>query len=324
MGLRTGFTGKKEIETMSKTIKRYGGRYSIAIALFACLGLAAGSMFFSNHASAKTAFDTLTLSGVSSTENTITLGVTAGPSGAPAGFSVQWMLKSEYDNYGWPTDSGDPGDRTSFCKASFSGQPGKSTYAMGGTFPTNYREVTIGNLNDEEVGVSFSCDDQELECGSDYVFRAFAHANNQFNRSANSANLVFSTAECPEPPQGGTCAHVHSDGYWKTHQSEWNTATLGIGTVTYSAADVLAMLSRPSQGNNGIVFLAHEVIAAKLNILNGCKEPTACTTAALASADAKIGATNPLTAVTAKGFKDPEEGRLHDFNTGNDPQCPAP
>jgi len=309
---------------MSKTIKRYGRRYSAVIALVALLALAAGSMLLSNSAlAAKTTLDTLTLDCVSETENTITLRVTAGNSGAPAGFSVQWMLKSEYDNYGWPSDSGDPGDRTSFCKASFSGTPGASSYNLSGPSGlNNSRLVTIGDLNDEEVGVSYSCDDQELECGTEYVFRAFAHANNQSNKSAFCPTHVCSTDSCPEPPEGGTCARVHSDGYWKTHQSEWNVTSLTIGAVSYSAADVLAILNRPSQGNNGIVFLAHEVIAAELNIANGCKAADDCTTASLASANAKIGAQNPLTATTAKGFKDPEEARLHDFNTGNDPQCP--
>src|SRR6185369_7840012 len=66
----------------------------------------------------KIGLDAPVISCVSSTDASITIRVCAGASGAPAGFSVQWMLKSDYDVYGW---SDDPANTVSFCKASFSG-----------------------------------------------------------------------------------------------------------------------------------------------------------------------------------------------------------
>jgi len=46
-----------------------------------------------------------------------------------------------------------------------------------------------------------------------------------------------------------------------------------LGAVSYSESQLLQILNRPAQGN-GLVILAHQLIAAKLNIANGA-DPTA-------------------------------------------------
>src|SRR5687767_10642905 len=63
--------------------------------------------------------DKLTITKGDSTDATITLTVTAGATGAPAGFSVQWMTLKDFNANGkaWPTDS--LSTPASFCKASF-------------------------------------------------------------------------------------------------------------------------------------------------------------------------------------------------------------
>ena len=43
---------------------------------------------------------------------------------------------------------------------------------------------------------------------------------------------------------------------------------LTLGTVTYSQAQLLAIFNTPVRGN-GLISLAHQLIAAKLNILAG-------------------------------------------------------
>jgi len=49
--------------------------------------------------------------------------------------------------------------------------------------------------------------------------------------------------------------------------------SLTLGAVSYDASELLQILNRPAQGN-GLVILAHQLIAAKLNIANGA-DPTA-------------------------------------------------
>ncbi len=56
---------------------------------------------------------------------------------------------------------------------------------------------------------------------------------------------------------------------------------LTLGTVNYTEAELLQILDQPAQGN-GLVILAHQLIAAKLNIANDAAQ-------AIADADAMIG-----------------------------------
>lgn len=214
---------------------------------------------------------TPTLSWTGSTAVTISLLVTAGATGAPAGFSLQWVEASQFATTGWPA-SDDP----LLCKASFSGNAQNSRFnlAPGGSTP-----VEVGNLFDEEPGVSFNCD--ELKCGTEYVFRAFAHATRDLNRSEFTPNLTASTLPCT--PNAGC---TRTQGYWKNHAEAWPVSTLQLGSNTYSAAQLLSILNTPAQGN-GLLSLAHQLIAAKLNVASGA-DPSALGTA-IADADALIG-----------------------------------
>jgi hypothetical protein len=81
--------------------------------------------------------DPMTVTCVGATETTITVRVCAGPSGAPGGFSLQWIKKSDWeagpdgilgtdDDNSWPL-SDDP----RICKASFSGQANNTNWNLG-------------------------------------------------------------------------------------------------------------------------------------------------------------------------------------------------
>jgi hypothetical protein len=63
-------------------------------------------------------------------------------------------------------------------------------------------------------------------------------------------------------------------------------SSLTLGTVSYTQAQLLPILDQPAQGN-GLVILAHQLIAAKLNEAHGA-DP-ADTAQATADADAIIG-----------------------------------
>jgi hypothetical protein len=266
-----------------------------------------------------TKLDTPTLECVDESQVTIFLQVCAGASGAPAGFTVQWQPKppdTECGDVVWP-------DSTDVCKGSFSGVPGCSIYNLGSNA---CRTVEIGNLLDAECGVGLeNCGANELRCGTEYVFRAFAHnVPHGANKSDFTANLCCATEDCVEE------CRALSQGYWKQHACNWpapftpgaagtasagqcgtvgsdpNTScacddqhTIKIGNNDYNQCELLCALTRTSgiPGGNALVTLAHQLITAELNILNGAAPPD-CD---LDAAHALIGDLNILTDVVPSG-----------------------
>ncbi len=64
---------------------------------------------------------------------------------------------------------------------------------------------------------------------------------------------------CPEP---------HTIGYWKNHPEEWPVDSLEIGGVTYAQEELLDILWS-AKAKDATSMLAAQLIAAKLNVLNG-------------------------------------------------------
>ncbi|WP_157807675.1 hypothetical protein [Hymenobacter chitinivorans] len=89
-------------------------------------------------------------------------------------------------------------------------------------------------------------------------------------------NLAFCRLQCN-----------YTQGYWKNHADSWPVSSLTIGTVAtpYSKADLIKVLNTPVKGN-GLLALAHQLIAAKLNVAVD-HDPSIAT--AIAQADALIG-----------------------------------
>lgn len=77
-----------------------------------------------------------------------------------------------------------------------------------------------------------------------------------------------------------------TQGFWKTHPTAWPTPSLTLGTQSYSQAQLLSLLSAPSQGDASVI-LAKQLIAAKLNIANG-SDPTPVAST-IAAADSLLG-----------------------------------
>ncbi len=243
----------------------------------------------------KSKFDTPTLACAGSTASSINLTVTAGASGAPAGFSVQWMTAADYAAYGWPANSdcpldinGNPTCSDSFCKASFSGNANGSTYNLAANQAIT---IQIGDTLYDDPGASSTCDSTPLACGTAYVFRVFAHANSTKNRSDFSANTTCSTIACTG---NGGC--TLTQGYWKTHgpgvcvsgnnTNTWPSASLMLGSVVYTDAELCSIFNTPA-GGNGLISLAHQLMAAKLNVASGADDSSVA--GAIAAADALIG-----------------------------------
>jgi hypothetical protein len=64
-------------------------------------------------------------------------------------------------------------------------------------------------------------------------------------------------------------------------------ASLDLGTSSYDLAELISILKQPPQGN-GLVILAHQLIAAKVNVANGSDDSAVAAT--IIAADALIGA----------------------------------
>ncbi len=229
-------------------------------------------------------YDPPTLTCVFATQVSIDVEVCAGATGALAGFSLQWMTAADFaaNNFQWYL-SDDP----RLCKASFSGQANLSRYDLGANQCVTVR---VGDFLFDN-GASTNCA-TDLVCGTQYVFRAFAHADNTRNRSDFTPNLACSTAPCG---RGDSC--TFTQGYWKTHgpvgcqtgnnTNQWPVDKLTLGTVEYTDAELCSILNKPAAGN-GLLVLAHQLIAAKLNVANGADDTAVA--AAIAAADALIGA----------------------------------
>ncbi len=97
---------------------------------------------------------------------------------------------------------------------------------------------------------------------------------------ANRDVLMTLTFECC--PTGCT----YTQGYWKNHPEFWPVTTLALGSVTYTREQLVQILKEPVSGN-GLISLAYQLIAAKLNIL--AEAPQAPVSAAISAADGLIG-----------------------------------
>jgi len=83
---------------------------------------------------------------------------------------------------------------------------------------------------------------------------------------------------------------TYTQGYWKNHPEAWPVEEIMIGGVTYTKAEAITILETPPKGD-ATYILAHQLIAAKLNILKGA-DPSAVETT-ITEADDWLSA-NPL------------------------------
>lgn len=235
-----------------------------------------------------------------------TLFVTAGPSGAPNGFTVRWMDASTYYGNGGQFQA-EPS--LGEDRAAFTGEPTLNTF--GGQYttfkiePNQTIRVEIGDLADE-TGVSGSRG--ELATGQSYYFAVFANDENGNPGSELSAVVNDQTT--------ATTNCTYTVGYWKNHEEAWPVTSLTLGTVVYTKAELLSILNEDVNGN-GLVSLAHQLIAAKLNIAQGA-DPSAAS-ACIAAADALIG--NLVVPPVGSGYLDPSTTSattqcLDDYNNG--------
>jgi hypothetical protein len=206
------------------------------------------------------------------------------------------MLASEYalgpDGLPGTRDDNTWFTAPSYCGASFSGVPGCATnYSLA---PNACITVNIGDNLFDTCGASSSCPNQPLDCDTEYVFRSFAHnVPGGLNKSDFSATLTCKTDPCG----GGDTDCTYTQGYWKTHGPEgcvagnntnqWAATSLTLGNVSYTDLQLCSIFNTPAAGN-GLISLAHQLIAAKLNVAKGAV-PDLATAQCILEADTLIG-----------------------------------
>jgi hypothetical protein len=256
---------------------------------------------------AQTPLDVPSASLVTAQPSGLLMQLQAGQSGAPSGFYVEWMTKADYDALGgWPTGSQSP---PSYSFGIFWGTPtfiltpGEPDFSLGANASVN---IGVGKLFDE-TGIATD-NSAELVASEQYVFHVMARSWATTPGSAFSQTFLTGTSA------SNNC--TFTQGYWKNHPSVWPVSSLMLGTVTYSKAQLLSILGQPA-GGNGLIILAHQLIAAKLNIANGASSTSVATT--IAQADAAIG--NLVVPPVGSGYLSPGSTNgwsttLDDYNNG--------
>ena len=92
------------------------------------------------------------------------------------------------------------------------------------------------------------------------------------NNSATTRTTCSGTETCP-----------HTQGYWKNHPEAWPVSSLVLGDVSYSKSELLAIFKMPVTGDASL-NLAHQLIAAKLNVAAGASSSVISSTIAQADA----------------------------------------
>lgn len=193
---------------------------------------------------------------------------------------------------------------------------GSTTYTMPSDFVLQYTDGSCSRPGEQKTGiVKFEIKNSELNdilknnsatfyftladetlilSGANVLVKTGNSEEGQCNRGA----IVTCENYCDDVPEG-PC--TRTQGYWKTHgpgvcgngnnSNEWNVTSMTLGAVVYTDAQLCSIFNTaPGTGPkaNGLITLAHQLIAAKLNVANGVTA-SADVLAAIAAADTMIG-----------------------------------
>jgi hypothetical protein len=88
----------------------------------------------------------------------------------------------------------------------------------------------------------------------------------------DSATVEITAPDCPTTPGGGMEGCTYTQGYWKNHPSAWPAGYSPNATFFFSGQTWLEVLWTPPRGDEYYI-LAHQYIAAVLNVANGATAP---------------------------------------------------
>jgi len=182
--------------------------------------------------------------------------------------------------------------------------PDGGTVTLTAIVNANVNVTTPADNTKEVVYITASKVDPNLSTGSFSVSATTSYGHHiEFNVEVN----------CPPVTHGCTL----TQGFWKNKPAEWPTTSLTIGTVNYSKTQLITILKTAVRGN-GLTSLSHQLIAAKLNVLNDASVPPSVFTA-IGLADGQIGAL--IVPSVGTGFLSPDStsaltSTLDTYNNG--------
>ena len=91
-------------------------------------------------------------------------------------------------------------------------------------------------------------------------------ASSNGNGNGNGSGHGGSEGAGSSDASPGGC--TYTQGYWKNHASAWPVTSLTIGGVVYGEQQLLALFDT-APGGDASLILAHQLIAALLNVANG-------------------------------------------------------
>jgi YVTN family beta-propeller protein len=94
--------------------------------------------------------------------------------------------------------------------------------------------------------------------------------------ATNTVTTTVTTTDCPDGIAITPAAPSHpcpvGQGFWKNTPGAWPVPSLILGSQSYTQAELLALFDTPPMGDASVI-LAHQLIAARLNLANGA-DPT--------------------------------------------------
>ena len=152
------------------------------------------------------------------------------------------------------------------------------------------------------------------------------------NTPAPNATRTNTPANAPTPTPSGGSNCTYTQGYWKNHPASWPVQEVTIGGVTYSKANAISQIFNVSPQGDATYVLAHQLLAAKLNVLKGAAP--AAVASAIPNADALLQA-NPLGSnpqgstrddmlALSDTLDDYNNGRIGPGHCGDETVTPAP
>ena len=119
----------------------------------------------------------------------------------------------------------------------------------------------------DPIGVAITPDGTHVYVANTFsdTVSVMATATNTVVATVPVGTQPFGVAITPGPV---TFACPLGQGFWKNHPGAWPVTSLPLGSQTYTQAALQALFDTPPRGDASVI-LAHQLIAAKLNIANG-------------------------------------------------------
>jgi len=272
-----------------------------SLAADAAFGAGGSASVLKNPTATATQSTTVSFSGFDAATLTVNIGTTTVASlGQPYIAQGKIQLQILVDATGKPVPCNTPG--ATYVRF--------DTFSNGGLNPDGVTGTTSTPIDLDNLATTTNGAVQNVACGDKICIRVhYVPGGGQTH-----VDTHFSDDTPYEVLCGLVCGQL-SQGYWKNHPADWPVSTLMLGSVSYTQAELLSIWAAPVAGN-GAIALAHQLMAAKLNIANGSSAATVA--ASIAAADALIGgiAISPVgDGWLAPGDTSALTQALDDFNT---------